>query len=165
MNSRRVSIIGMMLIGFGTTISCASTAPVSSWWQTECIEGGPSEPSTCAVVRRFETPNAPIEDEKRLLVVQNRDLQYRVDATRGSVKWENLDRVVLQKVGTKNPALIISIVVNGVPIGGNPFGVIEYSCWRAMEAILMRHVSEKIQESPPPPHFPLFDKNGNIVSE
>jgi hypothetical protein len=168
MNFHQVSIAAVMSVGLATLPSFVSSASPDSafaWWQTECVEGGPSEPSVSAVLRHFEAPKTRTEDPERLLVVQDRGLQYRVDAIRGSVKWESLDQVVVEKVGSNNPALSITIIVHGVPIGGNPFGVIEYPCWRSMEAILRRHVPEKIQGSPPLPHAPLFDKEGNVVSE
>lgn len=164
---QQVLLLRMVLIAwlaiFGSTAAIADANGL--WWQTECFEPQGNEQGVTVLFRRFNVADNSVDDKSRRLIFYPQAFDYTFGGNRSTLLWKDLVGVKIEKLGHDNPALRITIKTTDGLLSGGPFGIIEFSCWRAMERIINSQKAGIIEGSPPIPKFPVHDNLGNIISD
>ena len=159
-----IVILGMLAWLGAPFAVLADNAP--QWWQTECTETNLlGLEGTTAALRLFPVTSESLELPSRQLTFHSQGFEIRVDDSLVRLRWSDLRNVAVAGIGVKHPALQITITTSSGVVGGRPFGVIEYACWRAIEAIIRKAAPGTIEGSPPLHRTPLYDEKGRVVPE
>jgi hypothetical protein len=148
-----------------TTPAVEASPDLDHWWQTECSQHDGAMRDVSVRFRDFSEGTLSASTDGRPLLFGDTGIQYRFSGHEGIFPWSSLTQVTVRKIGDKNPALALTLVIDEQTITDGAFGIVEYSCWRAMEAVLKQHVPTRINGSPPLPHWPLYDTHGNQIKE
>jgi hypothetical protein len=142
-------------------------ATIPSWWQVDCDHYNAHNDfaGVDVTLREFPITADTVDTHHRVLTFWNKGFQYRAADHELNAPWKDVRRVSVRKIGNRNSALAVTVVTTFNESNPLEFGAIELTCWREIELVLQCHVPATIEGSPPKPHSPLRDSNGNVVAE
>ena len=179
-----VKLLGASLTLLSSGVGFAADAEYSPWWGTDCYFVHPEALSNGLIqshgyvsFRKFPVTPKTIDDASRAISPFDRGITFKMDGERFTVSWryknatpplrEGSARIKFQvtPLGAYNSAIALTVMVDSQVVGNGAFGNMELTCWRPLEDLIEKYLPGSIEGSPPRPHFPLHDQNGNVIPE
>ena len=152
----------------------ASAEPAySPWWGTDChfvhpetLTKGVIQSNGYVSFRKFPVTPDSIDEAPRTIGVFDRGITFRVDGSQFTAPWRDGHiQIRVVSLGAYHSAVAMTVLVVDRLVGDGVFGNMELTCWRPLEDLIEKYSPGSITGSPPRPHIPLHDQNGNVVPE
>jgi hypothetical protein len=172
------AVVAVIWVTLGSLFNSALAGSVpepaySAWWGTECFEhhaNPTAEHNTTngyVSFRRFPVTPESLDEPLRTVASFDHGVTFHLDGKKFTTSWQkHRIRFQVTPLGEHNSAIALTVLVDGRAVSGGILGNMELSCWRGLESVIEVFSPGSITGSPPrPPRSPLFDKDGNLVSE